>query len=62
MIGVPSVSEWERPERRARYHLFHFERRALDWQVTFAIRCYRPAEGRFVLEGEKSLLLPRRDS
>jgi hypothetical protein len=58
VIGVPSSSSiGHRPSRRARYHLYRFgpgrgpRRRALSFEV----RGYDPASGRFVAEAEHEL-------
>jgi len=53
VVGLPSASaRGKRRGYRARYHLYHFRRRSLGWEVTVEIRGLEPDAGRFRLEGE----------
>jgi 3',5'-cyclic AMP phosphodiesterase CpdA len=56
VIGVPSASaSGKKPERRARYHLYHLSSRADGWDIRVTVRSYRHKEMRFGPEDEYRL-------
>ncbi len=61
VVGVRSASDiGQRPDRRAQYHVYDFERNAgsegARFRIALRIRGYDPASGRFCAEGERELV------
>ena len=54
VVGVPSISAISRkPERRARYHIYHITPLRTDWDVRLEVRLYSPEDDRFIRESEQ---------
>ena len=56
VMGAPSISALDRrPERRARYCLYHISPGDRSWKVRLEVRIYAPAQNRFVTELTRQL-------
>jgi len=56
VVSVPSASDvGHEPDKRARYHLYDFERADGGWRIRVRVRGYVPASGGFADEGEEWL-------
>ena len=54
VMGAPSITALNRrPERRARYYLYHISPGGDDWNVRLQGRVYSPDENRFIRENEQ---------
>jgi 3',5'-cyclic AMP phosphodiesterase CpdA len=60
VFGVPSISAFgRRPERRARYYLYHIKPASSGWDVRLEIRIFAAEENRFISEREESWSTPK---
>ena len=60
VMGATSITSLDRrPERRARYCIYHISPGAKDWNIRIRARIYSPSENRFVADGEQPLKIQK---
>ena len=61
VISVPSaLALGRKPERRAKYHIYHLKPAAQGWDVRLSVHGYSVEENRFIQEGEpQTIPIPR---